>query len=161
MSGRAANDGLPPLLLVTATLREGIEHEFARRVSLCALASAPRPGAVRIFGLDGSGALVLDAGGKRERVMPGDTPTGPIRWNGFLRAGKILASERVEASVVSFRLFPPERLDVMRPGAIAEDLGADSRPIVSGSPRPKSREPGPGYFQHAKVLNLNRPPALH
>ncbi|MHC4663518.1 MAG: hypothetical protein ACYS8W_17805 [Planctomycetota bacterium] len=146
MRGRAGEGGLPPLLVITASLREGVEHEFAKRISLCKPGTVLRPGAVRIWGLDKDGALVLDAGAKRECVRPDRTPSDPVRWRGFLSAGKILVRERANVSVVSFRLFSAEEVNVLRPGAGVEDLGKNARPVALRAALPKSREAGAGYF---------------
>ncbi|TET36313.1 MAG: hypothetical protein E3J72_08730 [Planctomycetota bacterium] len=143
----AGEGKLPPLLAAVATLREGVEHEFVRRVSLSSVPVTLRPGAVRIYGLDGEGALVFDVGVKRERILPGNLPGSPVKWSGYLRAGNAVAREKVEASVVSFRVFPSDNVVIMRPGVNILDVAEGARPVVPNTPAPITREPGPGFFK--------------
>jgi hypothetical protein len=144
---RMAEGGkLPPLLAVTATLREGVEHEFVRRVSLSPFPVTLRPGALRIYGLDGEGALVFDVGAKRERVLPDALPGAPVKWSGYLRAGNAVAREAAQVSIVSFRLFSPGQVVIMKPGANILDVAARACPVVPAAPPPATREPGPVFF---------------
>jgi len=146
MHGRAGEGKLSPLLAVTATLREGVEHEFVRRVSLSPFSSRLRPGAVRIYGLDKQGALIFDAGAKRELVLPNALPSVPVTWSGFLRVGDAVARETVEVSVVSFKMFSSDNVVIMQPGANIIDVAENARSVASSAPPPVTREPGPVFF---------------